>query len=216
MERNKIVTRLRNADIYAITAEEYSVGRSNLEVVRQLLAADVSVIQYREKNKSAKVMYEECRKIRDMTRAAGAIFIVNDRVDLAMMVQADGIHIGQDDLPVAEVRKMVGERMIVGLSTHTPIEAQAAEQCRLVDYIGVGPVYATTTKQDIGQIAGLDYVAYIAKNITLPFVAIGGIKADNIEVVKRQGASTFAIISDLVSASDIGAKVRALRAKLLP
>lgn len=202
-------------DIYGITGEEFSAGRSNIEVVRQLLAAGVKIIQYREKAKEARDMYEECLALREMTTRAGATFIVNDRVDLAMMVAADGVHVGQEDLPPGRVRELVGADMLVGLSTHTPETARAAENLAgIIDYIGVGPVYATGTKKDASAPTGLELVAYVTKNIKLPFVAIGGIKEGNIGDVRRHGAQVIALISDLVGAPDIAAKVRALRAEL--
>jgi thiamine-phosphate pyrophosphorylase len=203
------------ADIYGITGEEFSAGRSNVEVVRQLLAAGVKVIQYREKTKDARNMYEECLALRELTARAGATFIINDRVDLAMMVAADGVHVGQEDLPPVKVRELVGADMIIGLSTHSPETAREADKLAgVIDYIGVGPVYATGTKKDASAPTGLELVSYVAGNIKLPFVAIGGIKEGNIGAVRRQGAQVIALISDLVGAEDIAAKVKALRAEL--
>lgn len=201
-------------DIYGINGEAFSGGRSNIEVVRQMLEAGIRVIQYREKDKSGREMFTECSAIRDLTRQAGATFIVNDRVDLAIAVSADGVHIGQDDLPPLVVRKMIGEEMILGLSTNLPEQAREAVHLGVVDYIGVGPVYATGTKADAAQTAGLEYVEYVAKNIALPFVPIGGIKETNIAEVRRSGAHIFAIISDIVGAPDIPAKVRDIRSEL--
>lgn len=201
--------------IYAITGDDFSRGRTGAEVVRQLLAAGVRVVQYREKDKSARGMYEECKLIRDLTRGAGATFIVNDRVDLAMAVGADGVHVGQDDLPPASVRELVGPDMVIGFSTHTAAHAHAAEKLAgVIDYIGVGPVFATGTKKDAAAPVGLTLIEYVANNIALPFVAIGGIKEDNIGEVRRRGAATIALVSDLIGAADIAAKVAALNAAL--
>lgn len=204
---------LLEADIYGITAEEYSLGRSNVEVAARMIEAGIRVIQYREKEKSTRQKYRECLKIREMTRQAGATFIVNDHVDLALLVGADGVHIGQDDLPPEEVRKMVGEEMIIGLSTHSPAQAEAAVNSG-VDYIGVGPIFATRTKKDVCLPVGLEYLEYVAKNVRLPFVAIGGIKEHNIAGVCRRGARCIALVTEIVGSEDIGAKVRALRAVL--
>ena len=201
---------LLEADIYGITAEEYSMGRSNIEVVARMIEAGITVIQYREKDKSDRLKYEECLKIREMTRVAGVTFIVNDRPDLALLVGADGLHLGQDDLPPQAVRKMVGEKMIVGLSTHSPAQAEAAIRLG-VDYIGVGPIFATNTKKDMCAPVGLEYLDYVVKNIRLPFVALGGIKEHNIAEVYRRGARCIALVTEIVGAPDIGAKVRALR-----
>jgi thiamine-phosphate pyrophosphorylase len=201
---------LLEADIYGITAEEYSMGRSNIEVVARMIEAGITVIQYREKDKSDRLKYEECLKIREMTRVAGVTFIVNDRPDLALLVGADGIHLGQDDLPPQAVREMVGGEMFIGLSTHSPAQAEAAVRLG-VDYIGVGPIFATNTKKDVIAPVGLEYLEYVVENIRMPFVAMGGIKEHNIAEVYRRGARCIALVTEIVGAPDIGAKVRALR-----
>lgn len=201
------------ADIYGITAEEFSLGRSNIELVALMIEAGIKVIQYREKEKSDRQRYDECRKIREMTGEAGVMFIVNDRPDLALLVDADGIHLGQDDMPPKAVRKLVGGKMLIGLSTHSPAQAKAAEKID-IDYIGVGPIFATNTKKDVCEPVGLEYLEYVVKNISLPFVAIGGIKEHNIAEVYRRGARCIALVTEIVGAPDIGAKVRDLRAAL--
>ena len=198
------------ADIYGITAEEHSLGRNNIEVVEQMLAGGVRVIQYREKDKKAREKYLECMKIREMTREAGAVFIVNDDVDIAILVCADGVHVGQDDLPPEEVRRLVGEQMVIGLSTHSPEQARAA-LAGGVDYIGVGPIFATRTKKDVCDPVGLGYLEYVVRNIKIPAVAIGGIKEHNIGEVARRGACCIALVTEIVGAADIPAKVEALR-----
>lgn len=207
------LTGLLMADIYGITAEEYSMGRSNIEVAARMIEAGVTVIQYREKDKSDRQKYEECLKIREMTGEAGALFIVNDRPDLALLADADGVHLGQDDLHPGAVRKLVGEKMLIGLSTHSPAQAHAAEKMD-IDYIGVGPIFATNTKKDVCEPVGLEYIEYVVKNIRLPFVAIGGIKEHNIAEVYRRGARCIALVTEIVGAPDIGAKVRNLRAAI--
>jgi len=204
------LTGLLEADIYGITTEEYSMGRSNIEVVKQMIVAGIRAIQYREKEKSDRKKYEECLKLRELTRVAGVIFIVNDRADLAVLVGADGLHLGQDDLPPEAARKIVGENMIIGLSTHSPAQAQAAVRLG-VDYIGIGPIFATNTKKGVGAPVGLEYIEYVAKNIRLPFVALGGIKEHNIAEVYRRGARCIALVTEIVGARDIGAKVHAIR-----
>ncbi len=205
---------LKAADIYGLTAAEYSLGRSNAEVVRLMLEAGVKVIQYREKDKKAGEMLRECQAIRELTRAAGAVFIVNDHIDLAMLTDADGVHVGQEDLPVAAVRQLVGEDVLVGLSTHAPHEAKSAEASGLVDYIGVGPIFATKTKKDVCAPVGFEYLDYVAASVKLPFVAIGGIKEHNIASVAQRGATILALVTEIVGQQDIAAKVRALRAAL--
>jgi len=207
------LAKLLQTDIYGITAEEYSLGRSNIEVVAEMLKAGIKTIQYREKDKKAREKYQECLKIREMTREAGAAFIVNDDVDIALLVGADGVHIGQDDLPPREVRHLVGSEMFIGLSTHSPEQARAALE-EEIDYIGVGPLFTTYTKKDVCEAVGLEYLDYVVQNIKLPFVAIGGIKEHNIAEVAWRGARCIALVTDIVGAPDIGAKIRDLRIAL--
>ena len=202
---------LLEADIYGITAEEYSLGRNNIEVVARMIDSGIRVIQYRENEKNDRLQYEECLIIRKMTRDAGVTFIVNDRPDLALLADADGVHLGQDDLPPEKVRKLAGGEMFIGLSTHSPAQAEAAVRLG-VDYIGVGPIFATNTKKDVCAPVGLEYLDYVVKNIRLPFVAIGGIKEHNIAEVYRRGARCIALVTEIVGAPDIGVRVRALRA----
>lgn len=202
-----------DTDIYCLTAEKFSLGRSNIEVVRAMLGADIKLIQYREKEKKSGVMYEECLEIRRMTREAGAAFIVNDDIDLAMMVEADGVHIGQEDFPVSAVRKLVGEEMAIGLSTHAPEEAFRAVEDG-ADYIGVGPIFRTFTKEDVVDPVGFEYLEYVAENIDLPFVAIGGIKEHNLAEVAGRGAKCVALVTEIVGAQDINATIAALRREI--
>ncbi len=161
--------------IYALTGEDFSKGRTNVEVTEALLAGGIKVIQYREKVKNARAMYEECQVIRRLTQDAGAVFLVNDHIDLAIAVGADGVHIGQTDLPPAVVRRLIGADKILGLSTHNIEEARAAEAAGCVDYIGAGPIFATKTKADAIAPIGFDYLEEASRTIRLPIVAIGGI-----------------------------------------
>lgn len=199
-----------NTDLYCITAEELSMGRSNIEVVKEMIAAGVKIIQYREKDKKMKAKYQECTAIRELTKEAGVTFIVNDDIDLAMIVQADGVHIGQDDLPIEKVRELVGDQMIIGISTHCPEEAQQAVKDG-ADYIGVGPIFKTATKKDVCDPVGFDYLEYVAQNIPIPFVAIGGIKINNISEVMKRGTKCIAIITDITMANDIPKRISEIR-----
>ena len=158
-------------------------------------------------------MLEECRLLRRLTQEAGATFIVNDHIDIAMLVDADGVHVGQDDLPVPEVRRLLGPDKIIGLSTHSPEQARAAVLAG-ADYIGVGPIFATQTKEDVCAPVGFSYLEWVVANISLPFVAIGGIKEHNIGEVAGRGAKCCALVSELVGAPDIAARVRAVRAAM--
>ncbi len=200
------------AGIYGITAEKFSLGRDNVSVVKEMIAGGVSVVQYREKHdhKSFRAMYEECLAIRRLTRESGIPFIVNDYVELAMLVDADGVHVGQDDLPVSAVRRRVGDK-IVGLSTHGPEQAAAALK-EDVDYIGAGPIFATRTKDDVCDPVGLQYLDPVIQHVPLPAVAIGGIKIHNIDQVLALGARTVCLVTEIVGAADIAGTVRKLKA----
>lgn len=205
-----------STDIYGITADEYSLRRGNVETVRLLIEAGVKVVQYREKDKLAARMYEECMLIREMTQKSGVTFVVNDHVDLAVAVDADGVHVGQEDLPPERVRLIVGEEMLIGLSTHSPAQAEAAQGLAgVIDYIGVGPIFATKTKRDVCDAVGLEYLQYVVENVDLPFVAIGGIKEHNIGLVRNSGAKIVSLVTEIVGAVDIPAKVKSIRAALV-
>jgi len=205
--------RLPNTDIYAITDSAFSMGRPVLEITEHLLRSGVRIIQYREKDKKAGEMLKECLQIREATKNAGACFIVNDYVDIAILADADGVHVGQDDLPVDEVRRLIGPDRIIGLSTHSPQQASQAIAAK-VDYIGVGPLFATQTKKDVCEPVGLSYLDYVVNNITIPFVAIGGIKRHNIGDVVRHGAQCCCLVSEILEAEDIEERIREIRMRM--
>lgn len=198
-----------DTDIYCLTDSRQSLGRSTIEVVRQMLAADIKLIQYREKHKSKKAMLEECLVLRQMTREAGCCFLVNDHVDIALACDADGVHAGQDDMPLAMVRELVGPERIVGISTHSWAEAEAAIAGG-ADYIGVGPIFPTATKAE-AKAVGFAYLQKAAANCSIPFTAIGGINEASITECVRHGAKLCAIVSAITMAPDIPARIARLR-----
>lgn len=197
-------------ELYALTDSRLSLGRPLEEVVRALLGAGIRIVQYREKKMKGGEMLEECRLMRRLCDEYDACFIVDDHVDLAMISRADGVHIGQEDIPLPDVRALVGPDMCIGLSTHSPEQAREAALLG-ADYIGVGPVFATQTKEDVVAPVGFSYLDWAAAEAGVPFVAIGGIKEHNIGEVARHGARCCALVSELVGAPDIGAKVEAVR-----
>lgn len=206
--------------IYAITDESQSAGRGNINLVREALAAGVKFVQYREKKKSLRAMYEEGLLLRQLTAEHGAALLVDDYVDLALLIGADGVHVGQEDLPAAAVRELVGADLVIGLSTHNPADLkEAVELYRrgVIDYIGAGPVYPTRTKEKAAPVTGLYYIELAADTYAetgLPFVAIGGIKEHNIGAVAAAGAEHCAVVSDITLADDIGGKIAALTAAM--
>ncbi len=190
--------------LYGITAERFSKNRSNIEVVKEMIKSGIKIIQYREKRhlKKYSEILDECTTIRELTKNSGVIFIINDFVDIALLVDADGVHVGQEDLPVVAVRELLGPDKIIGLSTHSPEEAKAAEE-QGADYIGVGPIFATQTKEDVCAPVGLTYLEHVVSNSSLPFVAIGGIKLHNIEEVVSRDAASICLVTEIVGADDI-------------
>ncbi|MGC8764687.1 MAG: thiamine phosphate synthase [Brevinematia bacterium] len=200
--------------IYAITCESRSLGRKNIEVVREMIKGGIEILQYREKNnKTMKEKYFECLEISKIAKENGILFIVNDYIDIAMAVDADGIHIGQDDIPVEVARKLLGHNKIIGVSTHCPEQAIKAVEDG-ADYIGVGPIFYTNTKENVVSPVGIEYLDFVAKNFSIPFVAIGGIKETNIEEVLRHGAKTVAMVTEITEAINIVEKIQSLRKKL--
>ncbi len=210
--RNKI-NEVFQTDIYGITCEALSAAGDNLEVVRQMVNAGIKIIQYREKDKPKKEKLDECKAIREMCKPAGVLFIVNDDVDIAILSKAGGVHVGQDDLPAEQVRKLVGQEMVIGVSAARPAEVEDAI-ARGADYVGIGPVFPTGTKSDAGELVSLDLVEYIAKNYSIPLVAIGGVNDGNINEVRRRGIPCSAMISALVGHENIISQVEEIRKKI--
>lgn len=190
--------------LYGITAENFSNGRSNYEVVREMINSGIKIVQYREKFKSLREKLEEAKILCELCKKNNVLFIVNDHVDIALMVDADGVHVGQEDMPVSEIRKILGANKIIGLSTHSVEDANRAI-LQDVDYIGVGPIFPTTTKDRTA--VGIEYMDYVEKNINLPYITIGGIKESNLLEVVKKGAKRIALVSEIVGAENIIEKV---------
>jgi thiamine-phosphate pyrophosphorylase len=176
------------------------------------LAGGVEVVQLRMKGAGDDQILVVAERVRRVSAAHGALFILNDRPDLAAQLDADGVHVGQDDLPVAQARELVGSDRIVGLSTHTPAQIHAAAAAG-VDYIGVGPVHATPTKPGRPAV-GLGLVRHAVATARLPFFAIGGITVDNVAAVVATGAQRVAVVRAVTEAADPGAAARGLRQAL--
>lgn len=210
-KEEKIV--LLSSGLYCITAEEHSKGRTDIEVAAQMLDAGVRILQYREKEKTKLDKFRDCIRLREMTAEHGALFIVNDDADLALAVQSDGVHIGQDDMPIEAVREICGDDMIIGLSTHSPRQADDAV-ARGADYIGAGPIYRTSTKKNVCDPVGLEYLDYAVRNIKIPFVAIGGIKKHNLAEVVSHGAKTVCLVTEITGAEDIGGTIGRIRSMI--
>ena len=197
--------------IYGITGDNFSNGRSNYFCVEEMIKGGIKIVQYRAKTKDTREKVKEAREIRELCRKNGVIFIVNDNVDIALLVDADGVHIGQEDMHPDDVRKLIGDNKIIGLSTHSEKQGMEAYKNPNVDYIGVGPIFPTTTKDTTP--VGLGYLEYAVKNLDLPFVAIGGIKAHNIDAIIAKGAQRVCLVSEIVGADSISDMARYLQEK---
>ncbi|MFV8826631.1 thiamine phosphate synthase [Alkalihalobacterium sp. APHAB7] len=193
---------MKDFKLYTITGEEFHPDRDLVTVMEQAIIGGSDIIQLRDKTNSKKVVFEKAKQLRELTQKYGVTFIVNDHIDVALAVDADGIHIGQDDLPIEEARKIVGENKIIGLSTHAIEEAREAERAG-ADYIGVGPIFHTNSKVDVVDPVTTDYIRQVVKEITIPFVAIGGIKLHNVDQVIEAGAARICAISEIVGAEDV-------------
>jgi thiamine-phosphate pyrophosphorylase len=193
---------LRLPRLYAIIDPAQTEGRSTLEVATQLLAAGVRLIQLRDKRASAGELYSSAQQIDECVRDAGGMFIVNDRADIARAMDADGVHLGQDDLPVESARTLLGPDKLIGYSTHVLEQVREADRSS-ADYIAFGPVFMTRSKEKPELVVGLEGLREARKITRKPLVAIGGITLENARAVIEAGADSVAVISALVSAPDI-------------
>ena len=199
------------ADLYVVITESFCAGRSALEVLAQVLEAGVRLVQMREKALSDRNLYERAVAFRRVTAAAGALFIVDDRVDIALAAGADGVHVGQDDLPVSLARRLAPE-LIIGASTHNLEEALAAQDAG-ASYVNLGPIFATQTKPATVPL-GPEIIAGIVPHLKIPWTSMGGIKSSNIDQVVALGARHPAVMTAVTAAQDVAGAARKLREKI--
>ncbi|MFN4032833.1 MAG: thiamine phosphate synthase [Fimbriimonadales bacterium] len=189
---------MRLAGLYVITDSQ---RRDPLETARQVLAGGGRILQLREKCMTTRQLVQLGQAMRALTREYGALLIVNDRLDVALAVEADGVHLGQDDLPTALARKIAGDRFIIGVSAETVDEARRAEADGAT-YLGVGPMFATTTKPDAGAPVGPERLRLIKHAVAIPVFGIGGVAPTNARAVLEAGADGVCVISAIVDAPD--------------
>jgi len=201
--------RFRQADLYVVITEAFCEGRSGLEVLDACLRAGVRLIQFREKQSSARDLVENGQAFADRCREAGALLIVNDRVDIALAIGADGVHLGQDDLPVGAARRIAPD-LLVGASSHNLEEALAA-QAAGADYVNIGPIFDTRTKDVPCGAVGPEMIDTIRPHLTIPFTCMGGLKAHNLHEVIRRGTRRVAVVTAVTAAPDVKAAARELR-----
>ncbi|TWI57826.1 thiamine phosphate synthase [Halalkalibacter nanhaiisediminis] len=193
---------MREFQLYAITGEEFHPGRDLIEVMEEAILGGVDIIQLRDKTSSKREVLAKAKALRELTKKHDVLFIVNDHIDVALAVDADGIHVGQDDLPLEDARRIMGPDKIIGISTHKIEEAREAEAGG-ADYIGVGPIFPTKSKVDVVDPVTTAYIQQVAAEINIPFVAIGGIKLHNVLQVLDAGAKSVCMISEIVGANDV-------------
>ncbi|HSF56721.1 MAG TPA: thiamine phosphate synthase [Candidatus Binatia bacterium] len=198
--------RLQLPPLYAILDPEQTRGRAAESALRELLDGSAQWLQLRAKAISPRDFLELACAVRRRTHSSGCKLIVNDRVDIALACDADGVHLGQEDLPLHAARKLMGER-IIGISTHDIEQAKEAEEGG-ADYIGFGPMFGTATKETGYSTRGLEMLRQVREGVSIPIVAIGGITERNVNEVWEAGADSAAIISDILGANDIADKAK--------
>ena len=193
--------------VYAIVDAARLAPESLPEVARTLLDAGIRLIQYRDKRATSREMHEASRVIAEIVQAAGGIFIVNDRADVAWAAGADGVHLGQDDLPVGKARRLLPAGKIIGLSTHSLAQVEEAERAP-VDYVAFGPIFATRSKERPDPVVGLPGLRAAREATRKPLVAIGGITLENAREAMESGADSLAVIDGLLGAADLSGRAQ--------
>ena len=212
MNRETRKAKFEGIDLYPVTCERLSAGRSNLDVLHAVIQGGAKIIQLREKEVSVKDLYHLALVFREVTSRAGVLLFINDHLDIAMAVEADGVHLGQDDLPVAAARRLAPE-LLIGASTQSLEEALRAQNDG-ADYVNIGPIFPTKTKEGIDEFLGPDSITAISSRIQVPFTVMGGINESNIDQVLAKGARRIAVITAITQAPDIRETVISLRKRI--
>jgi thiamine-phosphate pyrophosphorylase len=204
--------KMKNIDysLYLVTDRGLARGRSNLEIVTAAVDGGVTIVQLREKDCPTLEFIEQAQSIKAYLKARNVPLIINDRVDIAQAVKADGVHLGQTDMPLEAAKRILGAEMIIGISAESIEDALTAEKGG-ADYLGVSPIYATPTKTDTAPALGLKGLRDIRKAVKLPLVGIGGLNRDNAADVIRNGSDGVAVVSAIVAADDPEAAARELK-----
>lgn len=201
-------------DLYVVTDESLSRGRSNVEIARMAYEGGADVVQLRMKNASKEDMLRDALKIKEIADDFNKFFIVNDNIEVAIESEADGVHLGQSDMPLEKAVEMMDYDRIIGISVTTVEEALKAEAGG-ASYVGVGSIFATSTKPDAAQSLGLDAIYTIRQAVDIPIVAIGGINQGNIQSVIKAGADCAAVVSAVVAQDDVKKAAHDLRDLIL-
>ncbi|MEI3039266.1 MAG: thiamine phosphate synthase [Victivallales bacterium] len=208
--RKQRAERFRNTGLYLVIGHEFTNGRSVLDVLAAAADGGVRTVQLREKNLSGRELTLLAEKFRRKCDELGVLMLMNDHVDIALAVGADGVHLGQDDMPLEAARRIAPE-LILGRSTHS-VEQALEAQAQGADYVNLGPVFPTRTKNTPVQPLGLEIIRNAAPKLSIPFSVMGGVKEHNIPQLYDAGARIFAMVTELTQADDVAAKARAMRA----
>lgn len=208
--RKQRAERFRNTGLYLVIGHEFTNGRSVLDVLAAAADGGVRTVQLREKNLSGRELTLLAEKFRRKCDELGVLMLMNDHVDIALAVGADGVHLGQDDMPLEAARRIAPE-LILGRSTHS-VEQALEAQAQGADYVNLGPVFPTRTKNTPVQPLGLEIIRNTAPKLSIPFSVMGGVKEHNIPQLYNAGARIFAMVTELTQADDVAVKARAMRA----
>lgn len=212
MDLARRLAAFEQADLYVVITEAFCAGRTALTVLDQVLAAGVGIVQLREKDLADRDLYELAEEFRRRTEAAGSLLIIDDRVDIALAAGADGVHLGQTDLPVAAARRIAPD-LIVGASSHGLEEVLAAQEAG-AGYVNIGPIFPTATKPAAIPL-GVEALTRLTPHLTIPWSTMGGINQGNIAQVVARGARHPAVMSAVTAAADVTAAARTLRQAII-
>ncbi|UCG14999.1 MAG: thiamine phosphate synthase [Deltaproteobacteria bacterium] len=200
--------------LYLVTDRDLSLGRSNLEVIEAAVAGGVTVVQLREKYATTKEFYEEGLRIRDFLQSKHIPLIINDRIDIALAVDADGVHVGQDDMPVDVARSILGPDKIIGASAFNVDEATTAEAMG-ADYLGLSPIFVTATKPELVEQIGIERISSFRESLRIPLVGIGSMNRSNVYEAVMAGLDGVAVVSAICAQEDPRAAAQAIRAEVM-
>ena len=209
VDENKLKNALK---LYLVTDSDILKGRDFYKVIEDSMKAGVTMVQLREKDADGKEFLEKAMKLRELTRKYNVSFIINDRVDIAMLCDADGVHVGQSDIDAVSVRKLIGEDKIIGVSARSVEEAKKAKEDG-ANYLGIGAMFSTSTKLDAKDVS-FDTLNNIINEVDLPFVLIGGINLDNVCQLKQFNPDGYALVSGILGAQDIKSRIKSWYEKI--
>ncbi|MEJ2689777.1 MAG: thiamine phosphate synthase [Deltaproteobacteria bacterium] len=197
---------IKEVTVYPVSCEQLCQGRSDREWLDGVLAGGARIVQLRDKVSEDRILYEKASYFRKRTKEAGALFIVNNRLDIALLTEADGLHLGNSDIPAEEARRLAPD-LIIGVSANTPEQAASAEK-RGASYFNIGPLFPTGTKKKLTAFLGIEAIARFSALSPLPFTCMGGIKLEHVPELTKNGARRLAVVTAISQATDITAETR--------